>query len=169
MGNFYKHIVIVHGIGREQLNETSVNFMNEFCRALPNAGALTVKNLVTRDTPRIVKNASRAAYVIFEDGLLLDFQDRKMNLMSQYRVERVALFVWGLILFAAGLCAEIPAGCGLECPTGKTYLAWAIGLVVSMIVFKAHTIVNKGLVQLWRYGRGDTAFKPSTSTPEASA
>ena len=32
---FYKHIVIVHGIGEQQLNETGVDFMNEFCRALP--------------------------------------------------------------------------------------------------------------------------------------
>ncbi len=66
--NFYKHIVVVHGIGEEQLNGTSVNFMNGLCRALPSEGDLVVKNLITRDTPLLVKGASIPAYVIYTIG-----------------------------------------------------------------------------------------------------
>ena len=36
----YKHIVVVHGIGDQQLNETGVNFMNELCRALAARAAI---------------------------------------------------------------------------------------------------------------------------------
>jgi len=64
--------------------------------------------------------------------------------------------------FRGGGRIEIPPACPGQCPTGTTYLAWGIGLVVTIIVWKAHTIVDKGLVQLWRYGRGGTSFKPSS-------
>jgi len=59
---------MVHGIREEKLNETSVNFMNESCRSLPETGGLTVKNLVPRDTPLPVKGSSVPAYVIFTTG-----------------------------------------------------------------------------------------------------
>lgn len=62
MVDFYKHIVVVHGIGEEKLN--GVNFMNEFCRSLPADGTnykLTVMNLVPRDTPNLVTGKSKPA------------------------------------------------------------------------------------------------------------
>jgi len=68
VANFYKHIVVVHGIGEQHLNETGVNFMNELCRSLPseNGYTLTVKNLVARDTALLVKGASEPAYVVLQ-------------------------------------------------------------------------------------------------------
>jgi hypothetical protein len=105
---------------------------------------------------------SLALWKLLWDGLLLNVQDRKLNLMSQFRVERAAMFLWGIILFAAAVDVRIPA-CPGGCPDFKSYFAWAIGLIVTIIVWKAHTIVNKGLVQLWRYGRGGTAFKSSSN------
>jgi hypothetical protein len=44
----YKHLVIVHGIGDQVPNETSLNFMNQLLRALPNGQGFTlqVDNLI---------------------------------------------------------------------------------------------------------------------------
>src|SRR5262249_46672661 len=44
----YKHLVIVHGIGDQVPNETSLNFMNQFLRALPRGQGfeLQVDNLI---------------------------------------------------------------------------------------------------------------------------
>lgn len=60
----YKHLVIVHGIGDQRLNETSISFMSEFIRSLPPAVRDTVEvhNLVERiDVPR--NKAARPAYI----------------------------------------------------------------------------------------------------------
>ena len=103
---------------------------------------------------------SAALWKLLWDGLLVGFQDGVLNLKAQFRVERMALFIWAVILFIAALTIEIPAACAPDCATLKSYLGWAIGLAVTIILFRAHTIVNSGLVQLWRYGRGSTAFKP---------
>jgi hypothetical protein len=115
--------------------------------------------------------ASAALWKFLWDGLLSGFQDRVLNLEAQFRVERAALFVWGVIMLVAALSIEIPASCPAECPTPtlKTYFAWAVGLLVTIILFKVHTIVNKGLIQLWRYGRGGTAFKPSAGVSASVA
>ncbi|HET7105903.1 MAG TPA: hypothetical protein VFI38_03770 [Candidatus Acidoferrum sp.] len=45
---FYKHIVVVHGIGDQAPNETALGFMNEFIRSLPQGKQweLTVDNLI---------------------------------------------------------------------------------------------------------------------------
>jgi hypothetical protein len=36
----------------------------------------------------------------------------------------------------------------------KDYLGWATGLVTTALIWKLHTALHKGLVQLWRYGLG---------------
>jgi hypothetical protein len=71
----YKHLVIVHGIGDQLGNETSISFMNEFVRVLPPEirGTVEVHNLVERIDFK-EGAAARPAYVTFsakgEDYLL---------------------------------------------------------------------------------------------------
>lgn|GEM_PF-3406379 len=80
----YKHIVIVHGMGEAAPNETALNFMNEFMRALPrDKGSVDVFNLVESvddikdakkieygdkdDLPR-PRRSFTPAYIIFKNG-----------------------------------------------------------------------------------------------------
>lgn len=108
--NLYKHIAVVHGIGRQKLNETAINFMNEICRA---------------------------------------------------RVELVAMFIWSIGLALVSLDIQSDAVSEV-----KNLLGWATGLVVTVLVWKIHTGLEKGLVELWRYGHGSTKFKPKPTVPE---
>jgi hypothetical protein len=57
----YKHILIVHGIGDQVPNETSLNFMNNFLRALPEGEGYTldVDNLIESVDPPTI-SAGRA-------------------------------------------------------------------------------------------------------------
>jgi hypothetical protein len=95
-----------------------------------------------------------AVWKVVWDGLLGGFQDRILNLESQFRVERVAMTIWSAVLLFAALNIQIAPD-----TTVKDYVGWAIGLLVTILIWKVHTAVSKGLVQLWRYGKGCTAFK----------
>jgi hypothetical protein len=58
----YKHLVIVHGIGDQVPNETSLNFMNQFLRSLPQGDGfrLEVDNLIeTVEKPRTEESPRR--------------------------------------------------------------------------------------------------------------
>src|SRR5258707_779088 len=68
MGLAYKHLVIVHGIGDQVPNETSVNFMNNLLRALPEGPeyALKVHNLITTVDPPGGKQKFRPAFAEFD-------------------------------------------------------------------------------------------------------
>jgi hypothetical protein len=69
----YKHLVIVHGIGDQVPNETSLNFMNQFLRALPRGQGfeLQVDNLiesvddVRTQSPGKPDRTYRPAFVVF--------------------------------------------------------------------------------------------------------
>jgi len=60
----YKHLVIVHGIGDQLRNETSISFMSEFVRALPEAIQRTVRvhNLVER-IGNLTEDAAEPAFL----------------------------------------------------------------------------------------------------------
>src|SRR5437016_10035727 len=83
MGYTFKHLVIVHGIGDQQMNETIINFMNEFVRAMPDAirNTVDVHNLVEREDPG--KGSpdppkSRPAYLLLDDsgkGYVIGFSE----------------------------------------------------------------------------------------------
>ena len=81
-------------------------------------------------------------------------QDENLNLEQQLRWERVAMFLWGAVLVYASINIQAPHG------ELKDYLGWATGLVTVALIWKLHTAVHKGLVQLWRYGKGGTQFSP---------
>ena len=60
----YKHIVVVHGMGNQAPNETSLGFMNEFIRALPRENhCVKVDNLIEQVLPKSdsSKNTSNSA------------------------------------------------------------------------------------------------------------
>jgi hypothetical protein len=80
---------------------------------------------------------------------LLKYQDEKLNLERQLRRERWAMILWGVVLIYASLNIGAPPAQDI-----KDYLGWATGLVTTALVWKLHTAVHKGLVQLWRYGLG---------------
>lgn len=61
---------------------------------------------------------------------------------------------WSAVLFFAAL--NIQTG---RDTTLKDYVGWAVGLFVTILIWKVHTAVSKGLLQLWRYGKGCTAFQ----------
>jgi hypothetical protein len=67
VADHYKHIVIVHGIGDQSLNETAVNFINEFCRTLPDRKDCDLKvfNLVSRVLDRLQPGKTDPAYLVF--------------------------------------------------------------------------------------------------------
>lgn len=78
MTYIYKHLVIVHGIGDQAPNETALEFMNEFIRALPGQEegfSVDVHNLIadlepaqtSSDTPRR-QHTFRPSYFIFTDS-----------------------------------------------------------------------------------------------------
>ena len=77
MAYAFKHLVIVHGMGEEQKNETVINFMNEFVRAMPDKVRRTVDihNLVEQLDPkkggpllRAGPPRGRPAYLLLRDG-----------------------------------------------------------------------------------------------------
>src|SRR5215472_2280865 len=69
----YKHIVIVHGIGDQVPNETALNFMNHFLRALPEGEGykLDVDLLIQSVHPPDKERANAQfdpSYVVFHKG-----------------------------------------------------------------------------------------------------
>jgi hypothetical protein len=65
----YKHIVVVHGIGNQKPAETALQFMNEFCRALPSGGSykLKINNLVPPLDWMVRHLPSEPSYIEFTD------------------------------------------------------------------------------------------------------
>jgi hypothetical protein len=72
----FQHLVIVHGIGDEQKNETVINFMNEFVRAMPEAvrDTVDIHNLVEQPDPKkgglLLRSGppdGRPAYLLLRD------------------------------------------------------------------------------------------------------
>jgi hypothetical protein len=110
-----------------------------------------------------------ALWKVFWDGILSRYQARKLTLNGQFRVERVAGFCFALILVLAALdLPPVQAG-GSASATFEDYFGWAIGLTVSILVWKIHTVATKGLLQLWRYGKGGEPFKPPKRKPESAS
>jgi hypothetical protein len=103
-----------------------------------------------------------AIWKLVWDVGLSGVQDRELNLVSQLRVERFVTVIWGVFLLLVALNIEIPQACPGDCPELKDYVGWGIGLLMTAIVWEIHTAVTKGLVQVWRYGKGGTRFKPSS-------
>jgi hypothetical protein len=62
-----KHLVIVHGIGDQQSNETVINFMNEFVRAMPPVvrDTVDIHNLVEQHD--VAMDVERPAYLVLQD------------------------------------------------------------------------------------------------------
>jgi hypothetical protein len=94
------------------------------------------------------------------DVALPGVQDRELNLFAQLRVERFVTAIWGVFLLLVALNIEIPQACPADCPELKDYIGWGIGVLATAIVWSIHTSVSKGLLQVWRYGKGGTEFKP---------
>jgi hypothetical protein len=102
----YKHLVIVHGIGDQAPNETSINFMNHFFRALPagNGYRLAVHNLITTvDPPGAAHPVVRPAYGVLERygrETVIGFsevfwQDITNNVLGRFKQGTpVPMFVW---------------------------------------------------------------------------
>lgn len=65
------------------------------------------------------------------------------------------MFIWGLLLVYASLNIQTQQDLDI-----KDLLGWATGLLMTALVWKLHTAVHKGLVQLWRYGKGERTSKP---------
>jgi hypothetical protein len=105
--HIYKHIVIVHGIGDQVPNETSISFMNNFLRALPERGTeLDVDNLIesvdppdrvdgaapARFTPAFVKySCARGNFVI---GFSEVYWQDITNSYLKHGAPPIPIFVW---------------------------------------------------------------------------
>ena len=102
----YKHIVIVHGIGDQAPNETSINFMNHFFRALPSGPeySLKVHNLISSVDPPDAKNPKfRPAFAEFKhrDGeCVIGFsevywQDVTNEILKKFhKCTPIPIFIW---------------------------------------------------------------------------
>ena len=99
------------------------------------------------------------------DGILSRFQARNLTLKGQFRVERFVGFIFAGILVLAALDLPPIQPFASDRPGLKDYTGWAAGLVISILVWKLHTVVAKGLVQLWRYGKGGEPFTPPKPVP----
>ena len=49
----------------------------------------------------------------------------------------------------------------------KDYIGWAIALGTTVLIWKLHTTLHKGLLQLWRYAKGHTEFSGPTAPAPA--
>jgi len=68
---------------------------------------------------------------------------------------RLLLLAWGIgvVLFSVGLLKPCPqAGC--EPPLITDLIGYAGGVVVAVLVWRLHTTVHRGLIQMWRYTMG---------------
>ena len=102
----YKHLVIVHGIGDQAPNETSINFMNNFLRALPQGKgfSLQVHNLITTvDPPEKDPQVIRPAYAEYTwpaGQCVIGFsevfwQDITNDILTEFDMHPpVPMFVW---------------------------------------------------------------------------
>jgi hypothetical protein len=107
MSTTYKHLVIVHGIGDQAPNETSINFMNNFFRALPTGKGykLRVYNLITTvDPPEAKVKTFRPAYATYQqpngNNCVIGFsevywQDITNKVLKKFDKQTpIPMFVW---------------------------------------------------------------------------
>ena len=104
----YKHLVVVHGIGDQVPNETSLNFMNHFLRALPRGEGhhLEVKTLIQSvHSPDAKRSCSRfdPSYVVFTNGTTqyvigfseVFWQDITYSyLAGEGKIPPIPIFIW---------------------------------------------------------------------------
>ncbi len=70
------------------------------------------------------------------------------------------MVLWSVTLLVAALNLRAAQSCPGDCPEAKDYFGWAVGLLVTILIWRLHTTVNNGLLQLWRYSKGGDPFKP---------
>ena len=104
------------------------------------------------DLPLLAAFIVAAAALIKFEGYI---EDRLRDAPARTtRIVRGILFV--VVLLAAGLRIAVFDDPKLR-ETGfevKDFIGYLLGLVVTSLVWRLHTVVHKGLVQLWRYNTG---------------
>jgi hypothetical protein len=97
--------------------------------------------------------------LLWDFGPLHYWQEKRQGRNLPRRIELWAMFIWTVAVLTPLAFSHVPAKpCGVDCYKLMDYVGWATGLVVSILGWKLHTTIHKGLVQLWRYTQGASAF-----------
>ncbi len=97
--------------------------------------------------------------LVWDFGPLRAWQEKRQARNLPRRIELWAMVIWSVAVLTPLAYSHMPAKpCGGDCYKLTDYLGWATGLVVSILGWKLHTTVHKGLIQLWRYTQGHSVF-----------
>jgi len=103
------------------------------------------------------------------DVVLMGWREKLQWRNLPRRIELWAIVAWVVfIIVPVALSVNLGPGCDGDCFRVMDYLGWATGLAATILIWKLHTALHKGLVQLWRYTQGHTRFDRSKPTQPAS-